>query len=85
MRESHDSIKTCKNYLWIYRGRGPALSHSHSHSLLSLTLSVGLFLSSSVTLSLYCTGKHITRGRGVDVVDFEVVRVVVAVVVSWDT
>ena len=57
-----------KNYLWIYRGRGPALSHSHS--LLSL-------------FSLYSTDKHITRGRGVDVVDFVVVRVV-GTVVCWD-
>jgi hypothetical protein len=46
-------------------------------------LSLSLF--SLSLFSLYSTGKHITRGRGVDVVDFEVVRVVAAVVVCWDT
>jgi hypothetical protein len=48
-----------------------------AHSLtLSVCLSVCLFLS----LFLYFTDKHITRGRGV-----EVVRIVAVVVVCWDT
>ncbi len=63
---------------------------THSRCLF-VCLSVGL----SLSLSLYSTDKHITRGRGVDVVDLEVVRVdvvdlevvrvVVAALVCWDT